>query len=102
MTVMEVVFREEFDRLQRMKKAMLRDYNELPKGYISTKKINGRTYYYLQKREGNRIKSRYIKSDELETLQHQMKIKAQLKESLKDIEYNLKLLRRVLKDEPKE
>ncbi|NCU26140.1 hypothetical protein EOM86_05385 [Candidatus Nomurabacteria bacterium] len=37
----------------------------LPKGYISRKIINRRTYYYLQKREGKKVKSKYIKQKEL-------------------------------------
>lgn len=97
MTIMEGVFWEEYDRLKRMKRAFTEDYNKLPKGYISEKKINGRTYYYLQWREGKKIRSRYIKPDELEDLQKQLALKKQIKESLDSIEANFMLLKRVLK-----
>lgn len=97
MTIMEGVFREEYDRLERMKRAFTEDYNKLPKGYISAKKISGRTYYYLQWRDGKKIRSRYIKTDELEDLQKQLALKKRIKQSLDNIEANFRLLKRVLK-----
>ena len=40
--------------------------NELPKGYISKKTINGKEYNYLQWKENGKVKSKYIKAFELD------------------------------------
>lgn len=40
--------------------------NEFPKGYISKKIINGKEYHYLQWKENGKVKSKYIKSCELD------------------------------------
>ena len=41
---------------------------ELPKGYISRKKIGGKERLYLQWREGGKVRSRYIKKGEEEEI----------------------------------
>ena len=40
--------------------------SELPKGYISVKNINGKQRHYLQWREGSKIRSKYIRKDDVE------------------------------------
>ncbi|MCQ2752733.1 MAG: hypothetical protein MJ206_00510 [Bacilli bacterium] len=44
---------------------LYRELESLPKGYISKKKIKGKTYFYLQFVKNNKIYSRYIKASEL-------------------------------------
>ena len=73
---------------------------ELPVGYISKKNINEKIRYYLQWREDGKMKSKYIREDELAVLQEQIeerkKLQAQLKEMKaqypaidnKEVEYN--------------
>lgn len=40
--------------------------NEAPQGYISKKKINNKTYFYLQRRVDGKVQSKYIKEEDLE------------------------------------
>lgn len=40
--------------------------NNLPDGYISSKRINGKTYHYLQRRKLGKVLSSYIKESELD------------------------------------
>lgn len=40
----------------------------LPKGYISKKNISGKERYYLQWKEKGKVKSKYIREEELEEL----------------------------------
>ena len=58
--------------------------SELPAGYISRKMIRGKERWYLQWREGAKVRSRYIKAAEKEQVQAQIterkKLQAQLKE----------------------
>lgn len=47
--------------------AIINRINQLPKGYISKKTINGKEYNYLQWKENGKVKSKYIKASELES-----------------------------------
>jgi len=58
--------------------------NALPTGYISKKNINGKTRYYLQWREEGKMKSKYIRDEELEELQQQIAERKKLQERLKE------------------
>ena len=42
--------------------------DKLPVGYISKKIIKGREYCYYQWRENDKVKSRYLKKNEIEPL----------------------------------
>lgn len=51
---------------------MLGKYQEklfaLPKGTISEKTVNGKTYYYLKYRDGKKVISRYVGKNEIENM----------------------------------
>lgn len=97
MSVLDEVLKEEYSRLVRMKDRMQAEYSELPKGYISRKKINGYECYYLQYRDGSKIVSHYIKPDEFEDLQAAIIKRKSLKESLKNIDTEMKKIERAMK-----
>ena len=97
MSVLDEVLEEEYSRLVRMKARMQAEYLDLPKGYISRKKINGYECYYLQYRDGSKIVSHYIKPDEFEDLQAAITRRKSLKESLKNIDVEMKKIERAMK-----
>lgn len=55
----------------------------LPIGYISRKIINGKERFYLQWTENGKLKSKYIKSGEYDSIEAQVKKRKQLQEELK-------------------
>ena len=57
MSVLDEVLEEEYSRLVRMKARMQAEYLDLPKGYISRKKINGYECYYLQYSDRSKVVS---------------------------------------------
>jgi hypothetical protein len=61
----------------------------LPKGSISTKKINGSVYYYHRWSEGGKRTEKYVPAEEVETLREQI-------EKRKALEQNIKALRKEL------
>ena len=97
MAAIEQVLNEEYDRLIRVQGAIKNELAELPNEYISTKKISGRNYYYLQKREGSKVSSKYIPSSDVEDWATRIKRRKQLEEQLKDIESILKKLKRAMR-----
>lgn len=59
-------------------KDILQELNNLPDGYISIKKINGKEYAYLQYSEGGKLRSKYVKSSELEFVKKQLERRKEL------------------------
>lgn len=58
---------------------------ELPVGYISEKNIRGKKQYYLQWREDGKLKSKYIRTDDVETIRKQIEERKELEKRLKDM-----------------
>ena len=54
----------EYVKLLSKKEELNNSISELPKGYISNKRINGKDYKYLQSRENEKIVSYYIKAED--------------------------------------
>ena len=66
---------------------------ECIQGYLSKKTIKGKTYYYLQRRNGKKVVSTYIKNEDVEHIQKKIVMRknyeyeiARLKDSMKDAE----------------
>lgn len=95
------ILEEEFERLQRMEKSYQEKIATLPKGSIQYKRINGRKYPYLFFREGNQVKSKYLKLDEkaLNGLQFQIQQRKKYEKLLMDIKKDYKIISKVIKHE---
>lgn len=65
-------FVPEYRHLLKRKRSLEATIQELPKGYISTKEINGKKQYYLQWREKDKVRSKYISGDMVETLREKV------------------------------
>ncbi len=66
-------------------KALETEIAKLPIGYISKKMINGKIRYYHQWTENGKKVSKYIKKDDLESLQQQIEMRRKLQEELKTL-----------------
>lgn len=58
---------------------------ELPSGYISTKKINGRVYHYYQRRIQDKIVSKYLPDDKTDSMMLQIKLRKAYHAELKNL-----------------
>ncbi|MBQ7728030.1 MAG: AAA family ATPase [Clostridia bacterium] len=67
------------DRIKELEEAIA----ELPQGYISKKTISGKTRFYRQWTENKKIRSEYIREEELESLQKAMEQKKALRQELR-------------------
>ena len=56
------------------------------RGYISSKKIKGKTYNYLQWMEDGNIKSKYINPEHLNILQENIQLRKKYESSIKRLE----------------
>lgn len=96
MSILMEVLQEELERLDRQRQAYELHLSELPKGYISKKNIRGKEAYYLQYREGDKIISKWIPSDDLPQVEQQVKQRKMLEASLRRVKADQKRLRKVL------
>ena len=71
--------------------------SEHRKGNLRKKTINGREYYYLQYREGDKVISKYIKKGELNELAAKIERRRSLKKSLREIDAEMKKIERSIK-----
>lgn len=60
---MTIISREE-TRNENMINEYTKELETLPKGKITPKTVNGKTYYYLYYRDGKKVVSKYVGKDE--------------------------------------
>ena len=93
MAVLKEMFKEEKERLIKMKKFYMDKIMELPKGSIVFKKRGDTKYPYLVYRTGKKIKTDYLKlnNDELKELKLNTNKRKKYLKLLKEIEKDLKV-----------
>ena len=68
--------------------------SSLPVGYISKKLISGKERYYQQWTENGKIKSKYIKNDELEDFRKKIELRKSLQSKLSDLKSSVAFVER--------
>ena len=83
---MTVISREE-TRNENMIIEFTKELETLPKGKITPKTVNGKTYYYLYYRDGKKVVSKYIGKDEerLTAVREQLARRSQIEEMIKKL-----------------
>lgn len=64
MSVISTIIIREENRNKNMISEYAKELEALPKGSLKLKNINGKDYYYLVFRNGNKVVSKYIGKDE--------------------------------------
>lgn len=96
MTILEEVFIEEYERANRKIIAFESELATLPKGYIREKTRNGRKYFYLQYRENDTVKSKYLKQDEVENMKRLIERRKEFEAALRIQKKSKKQIERAL------
>lgn len=83
---MAVISREE-TRNEKMITEYTKELETLPKGKITPKTVNGKTYYYLYYRDGKKVVSKYIGKEEesLTAVREQLTRRSQIEEMIKKL-----------------
>lgn len=95
-SVLEEILLEEYDRSARMINALDAELASLPRGSIREKLIKGHIYYYLQYREGSRVRSVYIPKAEVSTLREQLESRARCIRERREQERTMHQIERAL------
>lgn len=80
---------DQYYRAKRAVDAYIKEIEVLPKGYISHKSISGKEYSYLQWREGGKVHSKYIKKNELEAMEIDLKKRRERESSIKRLKSSM-------------
>ncbi|HZK83714.1 MAG TPA: hypothetical protein VFC58_03385 [Desulfosporosinus sp.] len=99
MSIIKGVLEEEYERLKRMEIAYSSKINELPKGSIQIKTIKGRKYAYLARREGKRVVTQYLSTDEdhMNVLLKQIEQRKKFKKEIRQIHEDFKVIKRAIR-----
>lgn len=100
MSVLEEVLEEELERSIRVGHAIRRELDNFPKGSVRVRKIGDRDYYYLNYREGNKARSRYIPAKDVELIKRQVTRRKELLAALKEQEQACRQIERALGRRP--
>jgi len=92
MAVLKEMFKEEKERLLKMRKFYMEKISELPRGSIVFKNRGDRKYPYLVYRDNKKVKTDYLKCspDELRELEFKIKKRKKYLKLLREIEKDLK------------
>ena len=96
MSIFLEIMKEELDRNLYKQNAFLEQLNDLPKGYLSICKIDGKEYVYRKYRQGNKIVSEYVGVVSDNECQKAYKLREEyikLKKALSDLKIDEKKLR---------
>lgn len=76
---------KEYKSLLEQKQKLESELSTLPQGYISQKKIKGKSYCYLQQRLSGKLTSRYLKADEVTEVTKQITLRKRFEAELPQI-----------------
>lgn len=99
MNIIKGMLKEELENSLRIKKRFINALNEVPRGSLQNKNIKGHHYYYLNLREGAKVKSLYIGKlslKEFNAYKENDKKKRKYRQSIKELNQQIKYLKRVL------
>lgn len=100
MSIIQSVIREEFERLELLKKKYNTEINVFPKGAISKRKRGARLYLYLMYREDKKVVTKYIgnwDSEKAQAVLKQVRQRKELEQKLKQVSKDLAETERALR-----
>ena len=87
---------QEKKRIEYMLEKYNKEYDRLPKGTISEKKVGQKTYFYLKYREGKKVISHYIAQSDVDQIRTQIEKRKHIEIMLKSLQDELAIANKVL------
>ena len=94
MSVIKNILQESKQHYLDVKRKIDKKLSSLPHGSVKERKISGKNYYYLQYREGKKVRQQYLGKSKPEALIKQLQEKKLLKRERLKVHEALKLLKR--------
>ena len=92
MRVLRGILKDSLAYYERLERDLVRRLGKLPKGSVKSRQIKGRVYYYVQRREGSRVRHRYLGRKKPEELIKAVDERRQLRGELAKVRAALALL----------
>ena len=97
LTMLEVQLLDEYYRCERNLSVFEKRLEEAEyHGYISRKNIRGCESFYLQWREGDKVKSKYVKKQDLDAVTKVLERNKYYKKNIKKLKHSMKILTKTL------
>lgn len=87
---------KEKQRIEYMLSKYSNELSQIPKGSLSVKSVNGKEYFYLKYRENNKVRSKYIRQAEVETVRIQIEKRKHIEAMIRSLEDELAIANKVL------
>ena len=87
---------QEKQRIDYMLEKYQQALENLPKGTISEKQVNGNTYFYLKYRDGGKVVSKYITKEKVETVRQQIDRRRHIESMVRSLHEERSLAERIL------
>jgi hypothetical protein len=100
MKVLKGVLKEELANSLRMKKDYERELAKLPKGSLIKKKIRGREYFYVVRRDDGKVKFIYkgkVSEDQQQKYKNAKELRAKYRKLLSEVKKQIRFLRSTLR-----
>ena len=94
MRVLRGILRDSLVYYQRLERDLKRRLSRLPEGSVKRRRIKGRVYYYLQRRNGSKVVHRYLGRQKPVELLKEVQERRRLKQELVKVRAALRLLPR--------
>ena len=94
MRVLQGILRDSLVYYQRLERDIKRRLGRLPEGSVKRRRIKGRVYYYLQRRNGSKVVHRYLGRQKPVELLKEVQERRRLKQELVKVRAALRLLPR--------
>lgn len=87
---------QEKQRIEFMLEKYKNECVHLPRGTISEKTVNGKTYYYLKYRDGKKVVSQYISKKELDNVRQQLEKRRHIEAMVKSLQEEKSIADKIL------
>jgi len=94
MRVLQGILNESKEYYIQLEKDILNRLSRLPRGSIKKRVIQGKEYFYLQKRNKQKVEQKYLGKEFPEKLAKEVKERVLLQKELKKVRESLKVLKR--------
>ena len=95
------VLKEELENSLRLKRRYEKELKKLPNGVLVCKVIKGHKYYYLAKREGNKVKYFYkgkLSNEEINKFNRAKQLRKKYKKILHEVNKQIDFLRKSIRN----
>lgn len=97
MAILKSILKDSLDYYLDLERRLRARLKELPRGSILKRRIGQKDYYYLNYRNGRQVVSRYLGKDEPKQVEKEVKERRLIKQQLREVEENLRMLDRLEK-----